>query len=113
VLAKLDSALSKGEGRLAEKAEKAIEGLFFNRIKVYDDKEVKGDSSLTTLSTLGGESGLAPGLRMTGAHGSDRKLTFEDKNSLALQALQEGKVDFTDKRINIKGAATDLKLGSK
>ena len=76
--------MSKGEGKLAEKAEKSIEGLFFNRIKVYDENEVKGETKLTTLSTLDGESGLASGLRMTGAHGHDRKLTFDDKNSLAL-----------------------------
>jgi len=54
---------------------------------VFDDREVKGESSLTTLSTLDGENGLAPGLKMTGAHGQDRKLTFDDKDSLALQAL--------------------------
>ena len=39
---------------------------------------------------------------------SNRRLSFE-KNSLALKALEEGKVDFTDKRIQITDAAMDLR----
>ena len=49
---------------------------------MYDEAETKGETNLTTLSTDNG--GLAAGLRITGAHGSDRKLTFDDKDSLAL-----------------------------
>jgi hypothetical protein len=30
---------------------------------------------------------------------------FDDKDSLALKSLQEGVVDFTDARVQIKGAA--------
>jgi hypothetical protein len=33
------------------------------------------------------------------------RLIFDDKNSLALKSLQEGIVDFADKRVEIKGAA--------
>ena len=39
-----------------------------------------------------------------------------EKDSLALQALQEGKVDFADKRVQFKAAKVDLKMnkaGSK
>jgi hypothetical protein len=32
-------------------------------------------------------------------------LIFEDKDSLALKSLQEGIVDFSDKRVEIKGAS--------
>ena len=33
------------------------------------------------------------------------RLVFDDKDSLALKSLQEGVVDFADKRINIMGAS--------
>ena len=33
------------------------------------------------------------------------RLVFDDKDSLALKSLQEGVVDFSDKRISIKGAS--------
>ena len=51
---------------------------------------------------------LASGLELHAAGESDRRLSFE-KNSLALSALQEGKIDFLDKRIAIKDASVDIK----
>jgi hypothetical protein len=33
------------------------------------------------------------------------RLIFDDKDSLALKSLQEGIVDFSDKRVEIKGAS--------
>ena len=33
------------------------------------------------------------------------RLIFDDKDSLALKSLQEGVVDFADKRVEIKGAS--------
>ena len=33
------------------------------------------------------------------------RLVFDDKDSLALKSLQEGVVDFSDKRIAVKGAS--------
>jgi hypothetical protein len=38
-----------------------------------------------------------------------RRLIF-DKDSLALKSLQEGIVDFSDKRINLKASALDQSL---
>ena len=52
---------------------------------------------------------LGSGLELYAGGESDRRLSFE-KNSLALQALQEGKVDFADKRVAIKDASIDLRF---
>ena len=41
------------------------------------------------------------------------RLIFDDKDSLALKSLQEGVVDFADKRVEIKGASlTDQTLAN-
>jgi len=46
---------------------------------------------------------LSSGLSFSKGGESSRRLTFE-KDSMALQALQEGRVDFLDKRVEIKAA---------
>ena len=38
------------------------------------------------------------------------RLIFDDKDSLALKSLQEGIVDFSDKRVNVKAVAMDTRL---
>ena len=53
---------------------------------------------MVTIDTSRSENELAPGLSFADAGDSKRRLTF-DKDSMALQALSEGKVDFTDKLV--------------
>ena len=65
----------------------------------YVDEESKSDgkeNSIVTLDTSRSE--LASGLTFSQGGQTERKLSF-DKDSMALQALEEGKVDFADKRV--------------
>lgn len=45
--------------------------------------------------------------------GNERKLFFEDENSLALKSLKDGQVDFADKRVNVKAASMDQNAGAQ
>jgi len=63
------------------------------------------DDHLTQLSTtsLDTEKDLS-NLTFTNLN-ENRKLVFDDKDSLAMQSLQQGQVDFYDDRVKIKAAA--------
>ena len=84
-----------------QRAEGAVESLFFSFEEEEKSSKAKDDKELVTVDT--GKDGLASGLTFSEGGASKRRLTF-DKNSMALQALQEGKVDFSDDRVKIKGA---------
>jgi hypothetical protein len=57
--------------------------------------------------TTGTSSGDGNGDLMVNKLNFDEKmrLVFDDKDSLALKSLQDGVVDFSDKRIAVKGAS--------
>ena len=95
------------------KAEGAVESLFFTYTteeKKEIDPERKQESNIVTIDTS--KNTLASGLELHAGGESDRRLSF-DKDSLALQALQEGKVDFADKRVAIKDASVDINLRAR
>lgn len=76
----------------AKKAENFVESLFFK----YEDREVTEEKDLKIVDS---KSLSEQNLKFF--EGSDRKLYFDDENSLALKSLKEGQVDFADKRVNI------------
>jgi len=86
---------------MVDRAENAFDRLFFKVEKVEVEKEVQEKEHVAiTTSNKEGES-LMTRLQFE----EDRRLVFDEKDSLALKSLQEGVVDFSDKRIAIKGAA--------
>lgn len=59
------------------------------------------------VTVVPGEGGLSSRLQFE----EKVRLVFDEKDSLALKSLQEGVVDFADKRVQFKGAAlTEAKL---
>ena len=83
--------------RIASKADGAVESLFFSYEEAEKvEKQTDKDDGLVTIDIE--KNQLASGLSFSERGQSERRLTFE-KDSLALQALQEGKVDFADKRV--------------
>lgn len=87
------------KGGAVERAERAVDGLFFTVEKVQKPEATQSEQvSLVTGEGSGGE--LASKLQFE----EKMRLVFDGKDSLALKSLQDGVVDFSDSRIAIKGA---------
>jgi len=103
VLAVFDRYLpSASQKTVADRAEGAVERLFFTFEKEEVKKvEQKGVSVRTE------DEGMISKL-----HFEERmRFVFDDKDSLALKSLQEGIVDFADKRVEVASAALKSSSG--
>ncbi|CDW71473.1 UNKNOWN [Stylonychia lemnae] len=125
ILDKFDSKAgsnSKKGQNLSQKAEQAIDSFFFR----YETKEIIENTQQQDIEqTIGSQNKLnkkSEQQELVTLESDDKnslisKLQFEekvrlmfDKDSLALKSLQEGVLDFTDKRVNLKAAAVDSSL---
>eukprot|EP00347_Sterkiella_histriomuscorum_P003335 403364684 len=111
---------------MTERAEQAFDSLFFTYEKqeiIQSDETFNNENNpnsqdsqsktqnkndLVTIDTSD-EKGLISKLQFE----EDVRLIFDEKDSLALKSLQDGVVDFSDKRVNLKAADVDSQLKQK
>lgn len=97
VLAVFDRYLpSASQKTVADRAEGAVEKLFFT----FEQEEIK-EVEHKGVSVRTEDEGMISKLRFE----ERMRFVFDDKDSLALKSLQEGVVDFADKRVEVGSAA--------
>ena len=83
---------------MVKKAESFVESLFF-KYETLPEKDEGEESSKAMQTVLDKQSLQEVNLKLF--KNENRKLVFDDENSLALKSLRDGEVDFADKRVNI------------
>lgn len=97
------------EDRVAKKAERWVESLFFTS-EMEEQKEAKADEQSKSLQKVTRKD--LQESQLSFFNDEKRQLIFDDakegeKESLALQALKTGQLDFADPRVNVKAASAD------